>query len=133
MKLCECGCGEPTPLAKRTSSRYGHVRGEPLRFINGHNARKRRDWTVVDAGYETPCWWWNGTLTTENYGVLRENYVQIKAHRWVYERLRGPLPGGLVIDHLCRNKCCVNPDHLDVVTGSENSKRHWALQRVIRR
>lgn len=45
------------------------------------------------------------------------------AHRYVYESIRGPIPEGLVLDHLCRNTSCVNPDHLEPVTYGENFRR----------
>jgi hypothetical protein len=116
---CECGCGKKAPIARRTRGCFGHVKGQPLRFINGHNTTGRRDWVETDAG----CWEWQGTLSVEGYGVLRIDYAQVKAHRWVYEQRVGPIPDGLVIDHLCRNRRCVNPDHLDVVTLGENTRR----------
>lgn len=56
MKLCECGCGEPTRIAPKTSLRSGHVKGQPLRFVNGHNTRLRvgqdhPGWKGEGAGY----------------------------------------------------------------------------------
>lgn len=75
------------------------------------------------------CWLWHGTRTptgghygTGGYGKFSGNL----AHRVAYEALRGPIPDGLTLDHLCRNTCCVNPDHLEPVTGQENSARHFA-------
>ncbi|WP_369010576.1 HNH endonuclease signature motif containing protein, partial [Bacillus cereus] len=47
----------------------------------------------------------------------------MRAHRYVYENLSGPIPEGMELDHLCRNPPCVNPDHLDPVTHEENMRR----------
>lgn len=80
---------------------------------------------VVDP--ETGCWLWQLKRDRHGYGRVRrtgrgEALVQL-AHRWVYEELVGPIPEGLVIDHLCRNPPCVNPKHLEPVTPGENFRR----------
>lgn len=76
------------------------------------------------------CWEY-----AKNLGSARNGYRQIQieirdgrkirktAHRLVYESMVGPIPEGLVLDHLCRNRCCVNPDHLEPVTQRENVLR----------
>jgi hypothetical protein len=75
------------------------------------------------------CWEWVGHLTPQGYGSLGRRL----AHRLVYEVAVGPIPAGLQLDHLCRNRRCVNPDHLEPVTSRENTLRGSGLpaQRVL--
>jgi hypothetical protein len=68
------------------------------------------------------CWLWTGALT-KGYGAFRNSGKRYEAHRWAYEFLRGEIPSGLTIDHLCREKTCVNPWHLELVTRQENARR----------
>jgi len=66
----------------------------------------------------------NWTSTRSNgYGLIRINGVYVRAHRLFYEAERGPIPTKLTIDHLCRNRACVNVDHLEAVTIGENVLR----------
>lgn len=69
------------------------------------------------------CWLWLGALTRDGYGVMHFNGRSTKAHRWSYETFVGPIPAGLELDHLCRNRACVNPTHLEPVTHHENVLR----------
>ncbi|MBK9019815.1 MAG: HNH endonuclease [Sulfuritalea sp.] len=69
------------------------------------------------------CWLWRGALNKGGYGWFQRSAKRHLAHRWFYEAYLGGIPEGLVIDHLCRVRNCVNPDHLEVVTSGENVKR----------
>jgi len=69
------------------------------------------------------CWLWLGSERSNNYGCFCKNGGNYPAHRASYEIYVGPIQDGLVIDHLCRNTWCVNPDHLEPVTRLENLMR----------
>lgn len=111
MSVCACGCDAEVRPGRK--------------FRPGHNRRKTPSYTIAQ---DTGCWIWDGHLTSGGYGGLRERANggrgrSVKAHRWYYEQLVGPAPEGLVLDHLCRNRACVNPAHLQLVSHKENILR----------
>lgn len=72
---------------------------------------------------EGGCIVWEGCVNSRGYGVISLDGARVLTHRLSYEAHIGPIPDGLQIDHLCRNKRCVNPAHLEPVTGLENQRR----------
>jgi len=76
---------------------------------------------------EAGCWIYTGDLNRNGYGTRRVKKRRQMVHRLIYEHFKGPIPDGYVIDHLCRVRCCCNPDHLEAVTVKENTKRGKAL------
>ena len=71
----------------------------------------------------TGCWVWQRGTTRSGYGAVWDGQKQCPAHRVFYEQYRGPIPEGLELDHLCRNRRCVNPARLEPVTPIENKRR----------
>lgn len=71
------------------------------------------------------CWVWNKSINPGGYGILwcKERQVMRLAHRVAYELFAGVIPDGLEIDHICRNRRCVNPDHMEPVTRRVNVLR----------
>lgn len=82
---------------------------------------EQRFWTRVSKA--SGCWQWTGFLNHDGYGRAWMHGKHVMAHRFTYEALVGPIPAGLVIDHLCRNRSCVNPAHLEPVTLGTNLHR----------
>jgi len=74
------------------------------------------------------CWIWQGAIHPSKYGSIKWKGKATMAHRVVYEIVKGEIPKGLVLDHLCNVKLCVNPDHLEAVSMSTNTQRAWDRQ-----
>jgi len=84
-------------------------------------------WSKVNK-QQDGCWIWTGAKTYEDYGVVAvktgyRKYKIVCVHRWTWEQLYGPIETGLHLDHLCKVRLCVNPDHLEPVTPKENVRR----------
>lgn len=131
--LCACGCG--------TTKRAVDASGRTSRFIRGH--ARTVGWTkaqlysgltanqreLVLPRFESShirtntCWQWQRSLKGEGYGGMSAGGVKLLAHQWSYLLFVGPITPDLEIDHLCRNRGCVNPAHLELVTTGENVRR----------
>lgn len=86
-----------------------------------------RFWARVDKDGPGGCWLWTGHRTSGGYGGVALSGRSLRAHRVAYELLVGPIPEGLQLDHLCRVRLCVNPDHLEPVTQTENVRRGFGV------
>lgn len=76
---------------------------------------------------ETGCWNWTGATDRYGYGNMKRAGKSIRAHRYAFEKLVGPIPSGACVLHSCDNPACVNPDHLR--TGSQKDNIHDAIER----
>jgi hypothetical protein len=133
--LCECGCGETPTISPRTRPALGLVKGQPHRFIRGHQTRQSPAEYARDP--TTNCWrWLRAVISTNGYGSTSVDGKHALAHRVLYERHRGPIPDGMTLDHVChtadvgcpggtacQHRRCVNPDHLEPVPFRTNVLR----------
>lgn len=71
----------------------------------------------------TPCWQWTAWKNTGGYGIAYVGGRAFRCHRLAYEAAVEPIPADMTIDHLCRNRACANPAHMEVVTAAENVRR----------
>jgi hypothetical protein len=76
-----------------------------------------RFWAKVYRGDD--CWEWLAAKSTAGYGRFKVAGGLVQAHRFAYEDIVGPIPDGLQLDHLCRNRACVNPDHLEPTISNQ--------------
>ncbi len=120
----------PARCAASECDRPGEVRG----LCRKHYQRIRRHGALVNPDAldraiaklrfdDSGCWVWTGYRNENGYGQIGADSVVVLAHRWFYEQLVEPIPEGLTLDHLCRVKACVNPEHLEPVTLAENIRR----------
>lgn len=124
------GCDSPAYVRGWCRPHYSRWlrTGDP---IDRRPSLVERFWAKVD---KTPlCWEWTAHLSRDGYGKFSADGRKIEgAHRVAYELLVGPIPEGMQLDHVCRNRSCVRPSHLEVVTNAENQRRGIAGE-VLRR
>lgn len=82
----------------------------------------------VQGPFTSPCWVWTGDENRNGYGIIRywdkeRRGSSEMVHKISYRKARGPIREGFTVDHLCRNRLCFNPDHLEAVTGRVNTLR----------
>lgn len=123
-RLCECGCGEFTWVSPQTRAAKGWVKGEARRFLAGHTGGPPAPSEYV-VNSLTGCWVWQRGVNEKGYGVLQaDGRRRKKAHRLFFERHVGPIPEGHDVHHLCQNRRCVNPAHLEAVEHGSHTAEH---------
>lgn len=105
---------------KRVSSGNDGLPGPPL-------PRRERFESHFRPSDPASCWPWLGERSDKGYGLARSypGKFRHKAHRVSYQFYRGPIPTGHTINHLCGNKACVNPYHLEIATSLQNTRHYW--------
>lgn len=108
---------------------------KPRRYLNPEEALSAR------TEQQGECLVWTGAITHLGYGSMTINNRAVPVHRFAWERVKGPIPNGLVIDHICHNRACVNVEHLRAVSqmqnmwnrkGAERGKKHTKIRNVYR-
>jgi HNH endonuclease len=83
--------------------------------------RASKERLMKNVSVSSDCWVWMGATSSSGYGTMEVSGKTASVHRVSYELFKGEIPAGMVIDHICKNRICVNPDHLRVVTHKQNT------------
>lgn len=127
-KICSIPeCGKPGRKRTWCNSHYMNWfrHGDPLTSTRTPSPEEDFWDRVQKTG---TCWLWTGTINDSGYGIFSVRNNRLRAHRFSWELHESAIPEGMQVDHRCRNRQCVNPDHLRVVSNKQNSEHvaGWA-------
>lgn len=118
----------PLPYRKHVK----HICNNGSCILDEHQYRGKQTpealfWMKVEKRGSAECWLWKGKIS-RFYGRLRVNNKMEYAHRFAYSLLVYPVPKEIHVDHLCQNKLCVNPAHLELITATEHARQEEPIR-----
>ena len=126
------GCA--TPAHSRTWCQKHYAKwskyGDPLAGASHYSSPEES--FAARTSRRGDCLEWTGAIGSGGYGNIRVDGVNTLAHRYAWERVNGPIPEGMFLDHICYNRACVKVDHLQVATHAENVRRRKGASRQSR-
>lgn len=125
---CSVGdCSKPVKSKTLCSAHYERMRKRgTLMLPKRQLAFERFDQTYSET--ESGCLVWSGAKTHNGYGQLNYRGETVRAHRYAWEQFKGPIPDGMVVDHLCFTRACVNVDHMRLLTAGQNQQNREGAQ-----
>lgn len=129
-RTCSFGeCNKPHMAKGLCVGHWGQqYRGQGLRPLRSQITVEQRFWPKVDKSAPGGCWEWTGAAT-DGYGQISVDNRMAPAHRISWEFVNAPIPEGMMLDHRCANRKCVNPAHLRVVTNAKNMQHRTGANR----
>ncbi len=114
------GCDRPVKYVELCNAHYQKLRtyGDPLAGYRSY--RSPEESFLARTAREGECLVWTGTRKPSGYGEIRAGGRMVRAHRYAWERVNGPIPKGMQVDHICWNPSCVEITHLRLATPSQN-------------